>query len=152
MVVQDVDEEIRAHTEEELAVLLAIGPKSCSWEKLRCKVQIVASVLKSLGWEFVDLSDETVWEILCSAKNRTLWIKKRKYCITTEFGAKVYYRLLERISEKNVEASRFIDRLHGMSAFDLHLLAGWFARAKSVEFLDLGKIVNLAEGRRLDGV
>ena len=126
MVVQDVDEEIRAHTEEELAVLLAIGPKSCSLEKLKCKVQVVVSVLKSLGWEFVDLSDETVWEILCSAKNRTLWIKKRKYCITTELGAKVYHRLLERISEKNVGASKFIDRLHEMSISDLRLLTDWF--------------------------
>jgi hypothetical protein len=45
--------------------------------------------------------------------------------------------LLERISEKSAEASRFIDRLHEMSTFDLHLLAGWFARAKSIKFLNV---------------
>jgi hypothetical protein len=143
MVKSDVEEEIKVRTEEELAVLLAVGPKGCSWEKLRYKIRIVELLLKSLGWEFIDLSDETVWEILSSAKNRTLWIKKRGHCITTELGTKAYYCLLEKISKKNTEFSKFIDLLHRLSVSDLQMLADWFTRAKSVEFLDLGKFADL---------
>jgi hypothetical protein len=137
LIIQDVDEEIKAHTSESLVLLLAIGPRGCSFQKLRCKIQIVAAIIKSLYSCELDVCDETVWELLSSAKNRTLWIKKRKYCITTELGAKVYYRLLEKISEKSAKASKFIDQLHGMSISDLHLLAGWFARTKSVDFLNV---------------
>jgi len=140
MVKSDVEEEIRAHTKEELAVLLAIGPKGCSWEKLRHKVRIVELLLRSLGWEFVDLSDETVWEILVSAKNRMLWVKKRSYCITTEFGARVYNRLLELISKKNAKIAEFVDFLHKLRVSDLQLLADWSAKAESMEFLDIGNI------------
>jgi DNA-directed RNA polymerase subunit RPC12/RpoP len=135
VVEMDVDDEIRAHTKEELAVLLAIGPKGCSWEKLRHKIRIVESLLRLLGCEFVDLSDETVWEILSSAKNRTLWVKKRGYCITTELGAKVYHRVLELVSERNRMASRVIDFLHGWSVSSLQTLADWLATAKSIEFM-----------------
>ena len=40
MVASDVDEEIKAHTNESLVLLLAIGPRSCSFQKLKCKVQL----------------------------------------------------------------------------------------------------------------
>jgi len=139
--------EERAHTEEELVVLLALGPRGCSWEKLRHKIRIVELLLKSLGWEFIDLSDETVWEILSSAKNRTLWVKKRGYCITTEFGARIYNRLLEGISKKNIRVAEFVDFLHKLRVSDLQLLADWFMKAKSIElieFIDLGEY-SLAE-------
>ena len=147
----DVDEEIKAHTPEELVVLLAVGPNGCSWEKLRLKTQIIASAFRLLfSWEFVDfavggkeISDETLWEILGSAKNRTLWVKKRKYCVTTEFGARVYRRLLEKISEKNVALSKFIDRLHGLDVSALQLLADWSAKAKAMEFYDIGEFDEL---------
>jgi len=147
----DVDEEIKAHTPEELVVLLAIGPNGCSWENLRLKTRIIASAFRLLfGWEFVDfavggreISDETLWEIFGSTKNRTLWVKKRKYCVTTEFGARVYHRLLEKISEKNDVLSKFIDRLHGLDISVLQLLADWSAKARAVEFLDLGEFDEL---------
>jgi hypothetical protein len=140
----DVEEEIKTHTEEELVILLAIGPKGCNWQKLVHKVRIIASVFKSFfSWEFIDLSDETIWEILSSAKNQTLWIKKRGHCITTELGTKAYYYLLEKISKKSAEFSKFIDLLHRLSVSDLQMLADWFTRAKSVEFLDLGKFADL---------
>jgi hypothetical protein len=48
MVASDVDEEIKAHTNESLVLLLAIGPRGCSFQKLKCKVQIVATVIRSL--------------------------------------------------------------------------------------------------------
>jgi hypothetical protein len=138
----DVDEEIKVHTPEELVVLLAVGPNGCSWEKLRRRVQIIASAFRLIfGWEFVDfavggkeISDETLWEILGSAKNRTLWVKKSKYCVATEFGARVYRRLLEKISEKNAVLSRFIDCLHGLDVSALQLIADWSAKAKAMEF------------------
>jgi len=146
----DVDEEIKAHTPEELVVLLAIGPNGCNLEKLRHKVQIIASAFRLLfGWEFVDfavegkISDETLWEILSSAKNRTLWVKKSKYCVTTEFGARVYQRLLEKISEKNAVLSRFIDSLHRLDVSALQLLAEWSAKAGAMEFSDLGEFDEL---------
>jgi hypothetical protein len=147
----DIDEEIKAHTPEELVVLLAIGPNGCSWEKLRHKVRIIAPAFRLLfGWEFVDfaiegkeISDDTLWGILSSAKNRTLWVKKRKYCVTTELGARVYQRLLEKISEKNAVLSRFIDCLHGLDVSALRLLADWFAKAKTMEFSDLGEFDEL---------
>ena len=66
-------------------------------------------------------------EVLSSAKNRTLWVKKRKYCVTTELGARVYQRLLEKVYEKNAVLSKFIDCLHGMDVYALRLLADWFA-------------------------
>jgi hypothetical protein len=147
----DVDEEIKAHTAEELVVLLAIGPKGCSWEKLRHKVRIIAPAFRLLfDWEFIDfaiegkeISEDTLWGILSLAKNRTLWVKKRKYCVTTEFGARVYQRLLEKISEKNAVLSKFIDCLHGMDVSALRLLADWFAKAKTVEFSDIGEFDEL---------
>jgi hypothetical protein len=147
----DVDEEIKAHTPEELVVLLAIGPNGCSLEKLRHKTQIISSAFRLLfGWEFVDfavgereISDETLWEILGSAKNRTLWVRKRKYCVTTEFGARVYQRLLEKISKKNAVLSKFIDRLHGLDVYALKLLADWSAKAKAMRFYDLGEFDEL---------
>ena len=147
----DVDEEIKAHTPEELVVLLAIGPNGCGLEKLKHKTRIIAPVFRLLfGWEFVDfaierneISNDTLWEILSSAKNRTLWVKKSKYCVTTELGARVYQRLLEKISEKNAVLSRFINCLHGMDVSALRLLADWFAKARAVEFSYLGEFDEL---------
>jgi hypothetical protein len=39
--------------------------------------------------------------------------------------------------QSSVGASKFIDQLHKMSISDLHLLAGWFARTKLVEFFNV---------------
>ena len=134
----DVDEEIKAHTPEELVVLLAIGPNGCDWEKLRYKTRIIASAFRVLfGWEFVDfaierneISDDTLWEILSSVKNRTLWVRKRKYCITTELGARVYQRLLEKISEKNMALSKFIDCLHELDVSTLQLFTDFWQNTR----------------------
>jgi hypothetical protein len=60
--------------------------------------------------------------------------------------------LLEKISEKNAELSKFIDRLHRLDVSALQLLADWSAKARAMEFLDLGEfdeLVVVADEKRV---
>ena len=158
--VWEVIREISTHTNEELTVLLAIGPKGCSFQRLRYKVPIVASLVRSfckIDLANMDITDAealagTLAEVLSDTKNSTLWEHEGKHCKLTPLGLGVYDYLLSlmvRISGKSVP--RFIDLLNRaeISSSKLQLLADWIVKARSVEFIDAKDPVLVVDGKEV---
>jgi hypothetical protein len=158
--VLEVIREISVHTNEELTVLLAIGPKGCNFQRLRYKVPIVASIVRSfcnIDLANMDISNAealagTLADILSDTKNSTLWEHEGKHCKLTYLGLSVYDYLLSlmgRISGKSVP--RFIDLLNraevGISK--LQLLADWLVKAGSVKFIDAEEPVLVVDGKEV---
>jgi hypothetical protein len=119
--VWEIIKEISAHTNEELTVLLAIGPKGCSFQRLRYKVPIVASLVRSFynidlsGMDATDAETfaRTLAEILNNTKNSTIWKREGEYYRLTPLGLGVYdYLLSLMVRMSGSRVPRFIHLLN----------------------------------------